>query len=119
MNAKPKKIYVRVWVALLALLALTWGLAEINLGPFNNVAALGISALKTLLVVLFFMHVRHEPKLTWVFVCAGLIWLLIMVDLTLSDYLTRGDVLATRESWRHTEEFYPARESTAKTEAHK
>jgi len=118
MNTKPKKIYLRVWIALLALLLLTWGLAEINLGPFNNVAALGISALKTLLVVLFFMHVRHEPKLTWVFVCAGLIWLLIMVDLTLSDYLTRGDVLATRESWRHSEQPFPLREPTAKTEGH-
>ena len=60
--------------------------------PFNNVAALGISTVKMLLVVLFFMHVRYEPKLTWIFAIAGLVWFLIMVDLTLSDYSTRGDV---------------------------
>ena len=86
----PRKIYFRVWLALLALLALTWGLAEFDLGPFNNVAALAISATKMLLVVLFFMHVRYEKSLTWIFAAAGLIWFLIMVDLTLSDYLTRG-----------------------------
>jgi cytochrome c oxidase subunit 4 len=89
MKSTSRKIYVRVWLALLVLLALTWGLAQVNLGVFNNLAALGISTLKMLLVVLFFMHVRHEPKLTWIFVTAGLVWFLIMVDLTLSDYLTR------------------------------
>jgi hypothetical protein len=43
------------------------------------------------LVILFFMHVRYSSRLTWLFVLAGFIWLAIMVDLTLSDYLTRPD----------------------------
>jgi cytochrome c oxidase subunit 4 len=88
----PKKIYIRVWIALLLLLSATWALAEVNLGPFNNIAALTISISKMLLVVLFFMHGRYEKPVTWIFITAGLIWLLIMIDLTLSDYLTRGDV---------------------------
>ncbi len=37
-------------------------------------------------------HVRYSSRLTWLFVAAGFIWLLIMIDLTLSDYLTRGVV---------------------------
>lgn len=111
-----KKIYVRVWLALLGLLALTWGLAEINLGPFNNVAALGISIIKMLLVVWFFMHLRQESKLTWVFAAAGLIWLAIMVDLTMGDYLTRGDVPGKRESWRHAESILPSTSSSTNTE---
>ena len=81
--------YVLIWAALLALLGLTLGLAEIDLGAFNNLVALLIAAAKTLLVVLFFMHVRYEKPLTWLFVCAGLLWLVIMFDLTMSDYLTR------------------------------
>jgi hypothetical protein len=36
------------------------------------------------------MHVHSSSPLTWLFVAAGFIWLLIMIDLTLSDYLTRG-----------------------------
>ena len=52
-------------------------------------AALAIAITKMLLVILYFMHVRYSSRLTWLFVAAGFIWLLIMIDLTLSDYLTR------------------------------
>lgn len=98
----PKKIFIRVWVGLLLLLLLTWGLAQINLGKFNAVAALTIAVIKMLLVILYFMHVRYKSALTWVFVAAGFIWLLIMVDLTLSDYLTRGWVPGYPDkSWEH------------------
>lgn len=107
MNSQPRHnrpgIYLRVWGALLLLLLVTWAAARVNLGPFNTVTALGIAFLKALLVVWFFMHVRHESRLTWVFVAAGLIWFAIMVDLSLSDYLTRGDVPGTRQSWRHSQ----------------
>ena len=105
-----KAIYFRVWIALLVLLLLTWGLAQINLGPFNNVAAIGISVSKMLLVVLFFMHGRYEKPVTWIFITAGLIWFLIMVDLTLSDYMSRGDVTGVRQSWRHPEQNPPTLE---------
>jgi cytochrome c oxidase subunit 4 len=92
MNAPPlsPKNYVVIWAALMFLLFLTWGVAQINLGAFNTVVALIIAVMKMLLVILFFMHVRYSPRLTWIFVSAGFIWLLIMIDLTLSDYLTRG-----------------------------
>ena len=109
MNAVPsKKTYILIWLALLVLLALTWGLAEINLGPFNNVVALTISISKMLLVVLFFMHGKYKKPLTWIFITAGVIWFLIMVDLTLSDFLTRGDVRPTDQSWRHAEQTPPS-----------
>jgi cytochrome c oxidase subunit 4 len=100
----PKKIFVRVWVALLVLLFLTWGLAQLNLGPLNPVVALTIAVAKMLLVILYFMHVRYSTRLTWIFVAAGFIWLLIMIDLTLSDYLTRGMVPGTTDkTWQHGE----------------
>ena len=83
------KHYLLIWAALLALLALTFVLAETDLSPFNGAVALAIALSKMMLVVLFFMHVRYERSLTWIFVCAGLIWLLIMFNLTLADYLTR------------------------------
>ena len=100
MPTVSKNTYLFVWLALLGFLALTWGLAEINLGPFNNVAALCISISKMALVVLVFRQGRLEKALTWIFIAAGAIWFLIMVDLTLSDYLTRGDVTGVRTSWR-------------------
>ena len=81
--------YVTVWLALLLLLALTWGVAELNLGRFNAVAAMSIAVVKMLLVLLFFMHLRSSAKLTWVFAAAGFLWLMFMISLTLGDYLTR------------------------------
>ena len=87
-----KKFYVLIWALLMILLLLTWGVAQFNLGAFNVIAALTIAVTKMLLVILFFMHVRYNTRLTWIFVAAGFVWLLIMIDLTLSDYLTRGAV---------------------------
>lgn len=106
----PKKIYLRVWIALLLLLALTYSLANVDLGPFNNVAALAIAVAKMMLVVLFFMHGKYEKPITWIFICAGVIWFLIMVDLTASDYMTRGSASGIRQSWRHLEKNPPSLE---------
>ncbi len=98
----PRKTYVIVWVVLLALLLLNWGLAQLDLGIFNLVASLSIPFVQMLLMLLYLMHVRYNKPLTWVFVAAGFIWLCIMFDLTLSDYLTRGSVPGTlRKSWEH------------------
>jgi cytochrome c oxidase subunit 4 len=88
-----KKMYFLVWVALLVLLFATYAAAEVNLGKFNNVVALTIAFAKMFLVLLFFMHVKYEKRLTWVFVSAGFIWLLIMIGLSMGDYLSRN------ESW--------------------
>jgi cytochrome c oxidase subunit 4 len=97
-----KKLLYSVWLGLLALLLLTWGLAQLDLHHFNVAAALTIAVIKMLLVILVFMHVKYKPPLTWIFVAAGFIWLLIMVDLTLSDYLTRGAVPGNpTKSWEH------------------
>src|SRR5271165_4269441 len=97
-----RKIYAWVWIALLILLALNLGLAHINLGPFNTVAALVIPFIQMSLMILYLMHVRFNTPLTRVFVAAGFIWLVVMVDLTMSDYLTRGAVPgAYRRSWEH------------------
>ena len=97
-----KKLLITIWAALLVLLALTWGLAQLDLHHFNVAAALTIALIKMLLVILIFMHVKYKPALTWIFVAAGFIWLLIMIDLTLSDYMSRGAVPNTPDkTWEH------------------
>jgi cytochrome c oxidase subunit IV len=85
----PKRTYVTIWLALMCLLFLTWGVARIHLGRWNLPVALTIALIKMLLVILFFMHVRKSGRLTWLFAAAGFIWLIIMIDLTMSDFLTR------------------------------
>ena len=86
----PLRIYFGVFFALLVLTATTVGVAFIDLGPFNNVVALGVAVLKATLVILFFMHVRYSTRLTGLVVVSGIFWLAIMVGLTFVDYATRG-----------------------------
>jgi len=85
----PVRTYFLVYVALLALLAATVALAYINLGIWNLVIAISIAIAKALLVLLYFMHVRHSKQLVKVFAIAGFLWLLILIGLTLTDYISR------------------------------
>jgi cytochrome c oxidase subunit 4 len=80
---------VVVYVALMVLLALTLIAAEFPLGELSLLIALLIAGLKSLLVILFFMHVRHSRPVTKIFVVAGFIWLSVLFTMTLLDYLTR------------------------------
>ncbi len=81
--------YVGVFLALILLTGLTTGVAFIDLGPMNSVAALTIAVVKMLLVVLFFMHVKYSPGLTRLIVVAGFFWLALLIAFTLADELTR------------------------------
>ena len=86
----PIGVYLGVFIALMCLTALTTGVAYIDLGRWNTVAALTIATIKMLLVILFFMHVKYATGLTRVVIIAGFFWLGIMITLSLSDELTRG-----------------------------
>jgi cytochrome c oxidase subunit IV len=84
------KVYYLVFLTLAIGTVLTYLVAFVDLGFMNPVIALIIACTKATLVILFFMHVRYSSKLTMVTITAGFFWLLIMITLDLSDYLTRG-----------------------------
>lgn len=86
----PLRIYFLVFFSLLLLTGTTVAVAFVDLGPMNNLVAMGIAGLKATLVILFFMHVRYSTRLTSLVIGSGLFALLIMVGLTLADYATRG-----------------------------
>jgi len=86
----PIKVYVGVFVALIALTITTVAVSKIELGEYNFVAAITIAVVKALLVVLFFMHVKQSSTITKLFVVAGFFWMAILFVFTLSDYLSRG-----------------------------
>jgi cytochrome c oxidase subunit 4 len=85
----PQKIYVLVFVTLICLTLITVDVAFYNFGFLNIYIAMTIATCKALVVVLYFMHVRYSPKLTWIFAGAGIFWLIIMFALLVSDYVTR------------------------------
>jgi cytochrome c oxidase subunit IV len=86
----PKSIYYLIFLALMLGTGLTWWVATIDLGAMNNVIMLTIAVTKATLVVLFFMHVKYSSKLTWLVVAGSIFFLLILIVLTLNDYLARG-----------------------------
>ena len=85
-----KSTYYTIFAILIVLALATTGIAFIDLGPFNSVVAMLIAVTKATLVVLFFMHVRYEGRLTFVFAIASFSWLAILLLLIFTDYLTRG-----------------------------
>ena len=85
-----KRTYLFTFLGLLGLTLLTTLLGFIDMGAFNTVVALLIAALKASLIAAFFMHALYESKLVRVVIAGGMIWFLILITITISDYISRS-----------------------------
>lgn len=83
------RTYYAVFAALIALTLLTVGVSFQELGRWHTTVGVLIGVVKATLVGLFFMHLWHSSRASWLALLAGLFWLGILMALTLSDYLTR------------------------------
>ncbi len=80
----------RVWAALLALTALTVTMADLNLGRVSILVVIAIAAVKSTLVLLFFMHLLTEKRLLLkLLVPIAICTLAIFIGLTYVDVLNR------------------------------
>jgi cytochrome c oxidase subunit IV len=86
----PKRTYYLIFLALMVCTAITVWVAFLDLGAMNSIVALTIAVFKATLVVLFFMHVKYSPRLTWLVVIGGIFWLGLLLAMTMGDYLTRS-----------------------------
>ena len=82
--------YALVFGTLLTFTAVTVGAAFIDLGIFNPVVALGIACFKACIVILFFMHVKYSSRLVKMTVGAGFFTFLVLVTMTMTDYISRA-----------------------------
>jgi cytochrome c oxidase subunit 4 len=87
--------YVAVFAFLFVMTIVTYSVALTDLdGRFfpgaNTLVALTIAFSKMTLVILFFMHVRWQPKLIWLTAIGSFFWLAIIFAFTMQDYLTRS-----------------------------
>lgn len=93
-------IYVVVLIILITLMCFTVIMAFVDVEPWttarhlgsgwNTGIAIASATAKAILIGLFFMHIRYGSRLTWVFASAGFVWLMIMLALTMTDYMTRN-----------------------------
>jgi cytochrome c oxidase subunit IV len=88
----PKGMYYAIFFALMILTIVTYLVTFVNLGEFNLAVAMAIAVTKASLVILFFMHVYWSPKIIKVSVGMSFFFLLIMLMMVMSDYLSRGYV---------------------------
>ena len=88
-HAESRKVYYAIFGALLVLTYLTVAVSRVDLGRLNTVVALTIAVTKAVLVVLFFMHVRHSSRLTKLVVVGGFVWLALLIGLTMADFVSR------------------------------
>jgi cytochrome c oxidase subunit 4 len=86
----PKRIYIAVFAALIALTWVTTLVSRVDLGRWNIFVALAIAICKASLVALFFMHVRYSSRLTKMVVLSGLFWLILLLFLTMADLWSRN-----------------------------
>ncbi len=84
------RVYLAIVLILLAATGTTAAVSYVDLGIFNAVVALAIGVTKATLVVLFFMHVKYSTKLTKLTVASGIFTFLVLIGMTLADYITRA-----------------------------
>ncbi len=88
-HTAPLRSMIGVWLVLLLLLAATCASAYVSIGPWNGVINVSIAIVKTLLVMIFFMHLKTASGLTRIFAWAAFFWILVLIGLSLSDVLSR------------------------------
>lgn len=93
-EVKPLKIFAWAWLGLLVLLAFTVGSAFVDLGAANTAINLLVSVIMMLLLMTLFMHESKARRLTQLASAAGLLWVVLMIGLSLADYLTRVHISA-------------------------
>lgn len=83
------KTYLAIFAALMLLTGLTVGVAYAELGHLAGPAALIIAAIKATLVILYFMHVKQESKLIWLWALSGFIFVALLIVITIGEHAGR------------------------------
>jgi cytochrome c oxidase subunit 4 len=81
--------YALVWLGLLGLTALSFGLSLLHLGAADVVVALAIAVVKSVLVLLFFMHLVEHRGTNMAVVGTLVFFIALLASLMAADVATR------------------------------
>lgn len=89
------RTYGAVCLALFVLTGITIYVAGIHFGHhiINIVVAMGIASVKAGIVAYYFMHLKFEDKLTWIYALYPLFLLFLLIGFTLMETFTRVPVI--------------------------
>jgi cytochrome c oxidase subunit IV len=82
--------YAIVFATLLVFTGVTVGAAYVDLRIMNPIIALAIACFKGVIVILFFMHVKYQSKLVKLTVASGFFTFIVLITMTLTDYMSRA-----------------------------
>jgi len=82
-------IFMVVWLALIVLTGLTVVVAGVDLKAMTVTTALLIASIKTILVLMYFMHLKYEPKFFRIMVIIVVIALVTFIFITFLDVFFR------------------------------
>lgn len=85
----PYALYIRVWAILVVLTAVTVSVSYVDMKHVTVLTATLIAAVKGMLVLLYFMHIRFEDRIYRYMILAVLVTYAIFIGLTFVDYWYR------------------------------
>ncbi|MBL4560513.1 MAG: cytochrome C oxidase subunit IV family protein [Labilibaculum sp.] len=83
------KTYIFVLIALLFMTFASVAITSINLGPYTVSAALLLASIKSILVLLIFMHLKFDKKFYGIMAASVFLLLACVIFITFLDYLYR------------------------------
>jgi len=84
-NPRPFSTYILIWLGLLMLTGVTITVAGLNLGTLSVLGAIVIAAIKSTLVVLYFMHIKYEDRVFKIMLGLAIFTLVVILVLTFAD----------------------------------
>ena len=88
-HIEPVSHYLKIFSGLIFFTLVTVGLSYIHLGALNLAIAIFIASIKATLVVVFFMHLRHDNKFNATFFVCRLMSICVFFAYTTNDTARR------------------------------
>jgi cytochrome c oxidase subunit 4 len=91
-HVAPMYLYVGVFIALVFLTILTYGVSFANLGPMSLLVAMVVATVKASLVIAFFMHLLFEDRFYAFAFATAFLGIAIFFGFVLFDISAAGDL---------------------------
>jgi cytochrome c oxidase subunit 4 len=85
----PYRTFILVLAALLVFTFVSIAVTNYELGAFTVLAALLLATAKTILVLVYFMHLKFDVRMFGILVAAVMALIGVVIFITLLDYLFR------------------------------
>ncbi len=75
----PASVFIKIFAALVLLTLVTVAISLVDMGPMNIVVAMLVASCKAALVALFFMHLKYEHPMVWMYAIIPLVILALLL----------------------------------------